>query len=391
MKTLRRFFALIIFGLFVSTPVFSYDVKIDGIYYDLTSDSTAAVTYEYYSYDMYYTYYCGDVIIPSSIQVSGRDHVVTEIGDHAFYSCDSLTSVTIPNSVTEIEDYAFKGCRGLTSVTIPNSVTEIEDCAFEGCRGLTSVTIPNSVTTIGYEAFKDCSGLTSVTIGNSVTTIGTEAFKDCSGLTSVTIGNSVTSIGHGAFYACSGLTSVTIPNSVKSIKDYAFCGCSGLNSVILGKSVTVIWKTAFKDCGDFVFEVLSSAPLAELAALDTKEVIFGKGYEESRMTHWSEWTSFEKIYAKDITPPMIGDSFSELQKKNLRVVVPTEALESYKAAPVWKDFVFLKGGAETAAVEGVTTLTPDEYVPVYGLDGRRVNTTVPGHIYIKGGKKFVAQ
>ena len=345
MKTLRRFFALIIFGLFVSTPVFSYDVKIDGIYYDLTSDSTAAVTYEYYSYDMYYTYYCGDVIIPSSIQVSGRDHVVTEIGDHAFYSCDSLTSVTIPNSVTERED-----------------------CAFEGCRGLTSVTIPNSVTTIGYEAFKDCSGLTSVTIGNSVT-----------------------SIGYGAFYACSGLTSVTIPNSVKSIDDYAFCGCSGLNSVILGKSVTVIWKTAFKDCGDFVFEVLSSAPLAELAALDTKEVIFGKGYEESRMTHWSEWTSFEKIYAKDITPPMIGDSFSELQKKNLRVVVPTEALESYKAAPVWKDFVFLKGGAETAAVEGVTTLTPDEYVPVYGLDGRRVKTTVPGHIYIKGGKKFVAQ
>ena len=300
MKTLRRFFALIIFGLFVSTPVFSYDVKIDGIYYDLTSDSTAAVTYKYESYGTYNTYYCGDVIIPSSIQVSGRDHVVTEIGDHAFYYCDSLTSVTI--------------------------------------------------------------------------------------------GNSVTSIGYGAFYACSGLTSVTIPNSVKSINDYAFCGCSGLNSVILGKSVTVIWKTAFKDCGDFVFEVLSSAPLAQLAKeLNTKEVIFGKGFEESRMTHWSEWTSFEKIYAKDITPPMIGDSFSELQKKNLRVVVPTEALESYKAAPVWKDFVFLKGGAETAAVEGVTTLTPDEYVPVYGLDGRRVKTTVPGHIYIKGGKKFVAQ
>ena len=300
MKTLRRFFALIIFGLFVSTPVFSYDVKIDGIYYDLTSDSTAAVTYESQLYGMYFTYYCGDVIIPSSIQVSGR----------------------------------------------ANSVTEIEDCAFEGCRGLTSVTIPNSVTEIGSYAFE----------------------------------------------GCSGLTSLTIPNSVTSIYGYAFCGCSGLTSVILGKSVTVIWKTAFKDCGDFVFEVLSSAPLAELAKeLNTKEVIFGKGFEESRMTHWSEWTSFEKIYAKDITPPMIGDSFSELQKKNLRVVVPTEALESYKAAPVWKDFVFLKGGAETAAVEGVTTLTPDEYVPVYGLDGRRVKTTVPGHIYIKGGKKFVAQ
>ena len=134
MKTLRRFFALIIFGLFVSTPVFSYDVKIDGIYYDLTSDSTAAVTYKYeYEYEGRNTYYCGDVIIPSSIQVSGRDHVVTEIDYHAFYYCDSLTSVTIPNSVTEIEDCAFEGCRGLTSVTIPNSVKSINDYAFQYC------------------------------------------------------------------------------------------------------------------------------------------------------------------------------------------------------------------------------------------------------------------
>ncbi len=124
---------------------------------------------------------------------------VTTIGNSAFNSCSSLTSVTIPNSVTAIGWSAFSGCSSLTSVTIPNSVTTIGKSTFSGCSSLTSVTIPNSVTTIGDDAFSYCSALTSVTIPNSVTTIGDVAFAGCSSLTSVTIPNSVTKIGGGAF------------------------------------------------------------------------------------------------------------------------------------------------------------------------------------------------
>ena len=366
MKRLTLFGVLLTLGLFMSTPVFSYDydVKIDGIYYDLTSDSTACVTYS----ELYAADYSGEVTIPTSINDNGKVYSVKGIGSQAFY-----------------------GCSGLTSVTIPNSVTRIGYQGFLGCSGLTSVTIPNSVKSIGEEAFCGCSGLTSVSIPKSIESISDYAFCGCSGLTSVKIPNSVTEIGMNAFSGCSGLTSVTIPNSVKSIDKEAFSGCSALTSVILGKSVTAISSTAFEDCGDIVFEVLSDAPLARLSELNTKEIILGKGFEEMYITNWKEWTSFEKIYAKDSTPPVISDSFSEYQKKNLQVIVPTEALEAYKAAPVWKDFWLLEGGAETAGVEGVTLPTADEDLPVYGLDGRRVKTTVPEHIYIKGGKKFVAQ
>lgn len=85
------------------------------------------------------------------------------MGEGIFYSCEGLTSVTIPNGVTSIGQYAFGYCSSLTSVTIPNGVTSIGDEAFEQCTSLTSVTIPNSVTSIGRLAFWNCSVLTSIT------------------------------------------------------------------------------------------------------------------------------------------------------------------------------------------------------------------------------------
>ena len=89
---------------------------------------------------------------------------VTSIGKSAFFYCESLTSVTIPDSVTSIGSYAFSGCEALTSITIPDSVTTIGWSTFHSCKSLTSVTIPNSVTIISNNAFAGCEALTSVTI-----------------------------------------------------------------------------------------------------------------------------------------------------------------------------------------------------------------------------------
>ena len=193
------------------------------------------------------SYYYNSDYVPTTLKyviITGG----TSINNYAFYECNRLTSVTIPDSVTSIGEKAFRDCSGLTSVTIPDSVTSIGDFAFYNCDSLTSVTIPDSATSIGHQAFSYCDGLTSVTIGNGVMSIGRYAFSGCSSLTSVTIGNGVTSIVGGAFLDCTSLTSITIPDSVTSIGGGAFNGCTGLTSIIIPDSVTSIGDSAFYNC-----------------------------------------------------------------------------------------------------------------------------------------------
>ena len=136
---------------------------------------------------------------------------VKVIGNGAFWGCESLVNINIPNSVTTIGHSAFVSCDSLTSINIPNSVTTIGDLAFLGCYSLTNINIPNSVTMIGDSAFASCDSLTSITIPNSVTTIGKEAFCYCDSLTNINIPNSVTTIEDGAFYGCENL-----PSHIKS-------------------------------------------------------------------------------------------------------------------------------------------------------------------------------
>lgn len=184
---------------------------------------------------------CKDSVIPT-------DGSVTAIGRLAFYKCDALTAITIPDNVVSIGASAFEGCTQLAAVTIGNGVTSIGNSAFLGCTALTEAVIPDSVTTMGVYAFSGCTALTSVTIGDQLTAIGNSTFSGCTELTDVTIGNSVDTIDVFAFSGCSKLNEVTIPSSVTTIGKFAFYNCGALTSVAIPASVSTIGNNAFSGC-----------------------------------------------------------------------------------------------------------------------------------------------
>ena len=152
----------------------------------------------------------------------GENSQLTSIGDGAFNWCESLESITIPDSVTSIGEGAFCCCAKLTSITIPDGVKSIGNHAFAGCSALESITIPDSVLNIGDSAFEGCTALKNITIPGSVLSIGDNAFKECTALESATISEGVKSIGDNAFYNCTNLVNVSLPDSLTSISFNTF-------------------------------------------------------------------------------------------------------------------------------------------------------------------------
>lgn len=168
------------------------------------------------------------------------------IGDHAFYKCSNMSSITIPNSVTEINSHAFYSCSSLQTFQIPSKVTKIDNNVFCMCQALKAISIPSGVKSIGDNAFYLCTSLTSITIPTSVTTIGADAFGSTK-IKTITIPQNVTTIGGGAFSSCTSLISIackavsppicgtyTFSNVSKSIPVYVPSGSVSAYQIAFG-------------------------------------------------------------------------------------------------------------------------------------------------------------
>ena len=172
------------------------------------------------------------VKIPSEIE----GLIVTAIRPRAFEGNETITSVTIPDTVTNIGEYSFVLCSKLKTINIPKSVTDIGQSAFSGTAWWydhTKDEKKNKISIIVNNIFVDAGSCTNVVIPDSVVKIAPGAFSGRDTVTSVTIPATLKSIDSKAFSFCRNVKEIIIPNSVKKIDRLAFDNCSNLQSITI--------------------------------------------------------------------------------------------------------------------------------------------------------------
>ena len=149
-------------------------------------------------------------------------------------------------TASEIPSYAFANLC-VTELKL-NGVTYIESGAFYGCKNLTVINFGSNVNTIADSAFAGCAALTDIVIPNTVETIGNSAFENCSSLANVTFGTGVSSVGNAAFRGCSSIKTIKLPSVLTTLSDNIFENCTSLESAEFGAGLTEIGIAAFANC-----------------------------------------------------------------------------------------------------------------------------------------------
>ena len=251
-----------------------------------------------------------DVLSKSQVTEFVANEATKLIGYEAFFGCNDLQSIVIPEGVLNISNYAFANCMELKTVSLPSTAVSLDNYLFAYCPALETVTVhadnpvyksagnciinkesktlvvgcvssvipaDGSVTVIGFEAFANIPFSTFV-IPEGIVEIGEWAFEGCNDLTELALPSTLTKVGMAAFNNCDFLKSFTvaagnttfyavdncllriaddalmvsptgvIPSAAKAIGPYAFFNNNDLKSIVIPEGITAIDEYAFSSC-----------------------------------------------------------------------------------------------------------------------------------------------
>lgn len=267
--------------------------KMDYDYsYKILNDGTLRL-YQYEGTDT-------NIVVPDTID--GRK--VTVLGNSTFQYCtqaSDIESVTLPDSLTTIEKNAFYNCEKLKSVTIPQNVSSIGLAAFvEGLSesSLTEIKVdpenPYFSEKDGVVFSKDGTKLIVFPSGRSgdyqipdgTVSVGDYAFYYCVNVSSITVPGSVRSLGEGTFGNCSSLTKAVLNEGLEEIGEYAFQISSGIRDLIIPASVKSVGKNGLRLSSGCRIRVLSTDTVWADDAFRDSALIAGK--KDSTLQKYAE-------------------------------------------------------------------------------------------------------
>lgn len=181
---------------------------------------------------------------------------VTEIAAYSFNGA-KMRSVTIPSTVRTLEDGAFYDCTNLSEVAFESGdeggslLESVGDYAFYGCDSLKIIDLPDNTKRIGENCFAYSEKLCVINLPDSVESIGANAFSGTLIDQNFKIPAGVSTIQKHTFGYCPGLLHLIIPDTVQYIEEGAFKDCNNLRDVYISSASTVIESGAFDSCGRY--------------------------------------------------------------------------------------------------------------------------------------------
>ncbi len=355
-----------------------------------------------------------------------------------YIDCIPLRRIILPERLEEIGERAFAYAIDLKDINFPSSLKAIKRRCFSDCISLSvnPLVISEGVEEIGYMAFVNCKSLTGkVILPTTLKKISDGAFFSTK-ISECNFPDGLQEIGDGAFYAtrlkeailpnsCQSfpgsdhfalnyeLEKVRFPDGLKQIPGSFVDNCTVLKEFIMENPNTIeeIGERAFWQCGS-----LQGLPLfSNLKTIGTyglfyckglKSICFPSTLETLGVESCKNWKNITSIYCAAKIPPVCidsdinpgctpfgkyGNDFVNRTPQDTPVYVPIGSADLYRNAWGWNYFTnfietdnFPSSGIDSVVIDG-----KEDNADYYDLFGRKVNTLIPGNIYISNGKKFI--
>lgn len=241
------------------------------------------------------------------------------VADQAYYGEKSLVTVSLPEGIAEIGEFSFARS-GLQEAAVPAGVTDIRFGAFYHCDSLQKVELPETVMRVEPEAFRHTpwvkqfleNGTSDYLLSGGVLA----AYRGSGDKILIPEGTRV--IAAGVFAGHGEIKSVTLPDSLQVIGEGAFENCENLRELSGGPQVVRILDRAFAGCPIDNIQIAETVQEIGLGAFDlAKTVVFeGKilpraGYENSSGRLSNE--SYRKGAFGDALIAVVDESLTEAE------------------------------------------------------------------------------